>query len=133
MHEWALVDSVVKAALSVAEKERLSAVTEVVLELGELQTIDPGILLSIFDDLKKDSSEILSAARLSVKTEAALFKCRTCETVFGLSDLNVNEKESVHFLPEAVHVYMKCPACKSPDFALQRGRGIYIREIRGEK
>jgi hydrogenase nickel incorporation protein HypA/HybF len=133
MHEWALVDSVIRAALSAAEKDHMNTIDEVVLVLGEMQNIVPEIMISIFDNLKKDSSEKLVAARLVVETETALFKCRACQTTFGLSGLDETESEAVHFLPEAVHAYMQCPGCKSPDFALEQGRGIYIKEIRGEK
>jgi hydrogenase nickel incorporation protein HypA/HybF len=133
MHEWALVDSVIRAAVSAAEKERLLTVDEVVLVVGELQSIVPDVMITIFDGLKKESSAKIGAARLVVETEAALFKCRACQMVFGLSNLDDTEKEAVHFLPEAVHVYTKCPGCKSPDFELQQGRGVYIKEIRGEQ
>ena len=47
--------------------------------------------------------------------------------------MNHEESEAVHFVPELVSSYMRCPACKSPDFSIVRGRGIYIKEIRGDK
>ena len=136
MHEWALVDSVVKAAASVAEKERLKAVDEIVVVLGELQSIDRQAVDMIFEELKKDAPEKVRSSRLVLETEKTLFKCRACGKTFASGEggaLDAAEKEAVHFLPEAARVYLKCPACKSPDFQLERGRGIYVREIRGER
>ncbi|HOX22150.1 MAG TPA: hydrogenase nickel incorporation protein HypA [Elusimicrobiales bacterium] len=136
MHEWALVDSVVKAAASVAESERLKTIEEIVVVLGELQSIDRQGVDAIFEELKKNAPEVLKNSRLVLETEKTLFKCRACGREFSESDaasLDATEKEAVHFLPEAARVYIKCPACKSPDFKLEKGRGIYVREIRGEK
>ena len=136
MHEWALVESVVKAAASVADSERLKSVDEIVVVLGELQSIDRQAVDSIFSELKQSAPEKLKNSRLVLETEKALLKCRACGHSFAAAEageLDVVEKEAVHFLPEAARAYLKCPCCKSPDFKLESGRGIYVREIRGEK
>ena len=136
MHEWALVDSVVKAAAAVAEQEQLKAVDEIVVVLGELQSIDREAVDTIFKELKQSAPEKVRNSRLVLETEKTLFKCRACGKSFESGEggaLDATEKEAVHFLPEAARVYIKCPACKSPDFQLEKGRGIYVREIRGEK
>ena len=36
------------------------------------------------------------------------------------------------FLPEMAHTYLKCPKCKSPDFDIIAGRGVYIKNIIGD-
>lgn len=136
MHEWALVDSVVKAAEAVAQERSLKTVDEIVLVLGELQSIDRQAVDTIFSELKARAAEPVRAARLVVEIEPTVFKCRACGKTFAEKDcgeLDPTEKEAVHFLPEAARVYIKCPACKSPDFKLEKGRGIYVREIRGEQ
>jgi len=136
MHEWALVDSVVKAAESVSAQQQLKTVDEIVLVLGELQSIDRQAVDSIFAELKARAAQPVRNARLVVESEPAVFKCRACGKTFSEKEcgaLDPAEKEAVHFLPEAARVYIKCPSCKSPDFKLEKGRGIYVREIRGEK
>lgn len=136
MHEWALVDSVVKAAEAVARESSLKTVGEIVLVLGELQSIDRQAVDTIFAELKARAAEPVRNARLVVESEPTVFKCRACGKTFAEKDcaaLDPSEKEAVHFLPEAARVYIKCPACKSPDFKLEKGRGIYVREIRGEQ
>jgi Zn finger protein HypA/HybF involved in hydrogenase expression len=31
------------------------------------------------------------------------------------------------------HVYIKCPACGSPDFEVTQGRGVWLATMRGRK
>lgn len=136
MHEWALVDSVMKAAATVAEQEQLKSVDEIVVVLGELQSIDRQAVDTIFAELLRAAPEKLKNSRLLLETEKTLLKCRACGKTFESHEggaLDATEKEAVHFLPEAARAYIKCPSCKSPDFKLEKGRGIYVKEIRGEK
>jgi hydrogenase nickel incorporation protein HypA/HybF len=39
-------------------------------------------------------------------------------------------RESIHFLPESIYAYYRCPRCGSIDFEIVKGRGI--SEIRVE-
>ncbi len=41
--------------------------------------------------------------------------------------------ESIHFIPEVAHTYIKCPKCGSPDFEIIKGRGIWLEKIKGVK
>jgi hydrogenase nickel incorporation protein HypA/HybF len=64
--------------------------------------------------------------------EAASFRCKICGEEWGFADMpdvGEEEREAIHFMPEAAHVYMRCPACGSPDFQVERGRGVTIRSI----
>ncbi|MDD2774003.1 MAG: hydrogenase nickel incorporation protein HypA [Elusimicrobiales bacterium] len=136
MHEWALVDAVASAAETAAEQEKLKKVDAVVVVLGELQNVDRAAARRLFAELRKTKKKALHRARLEIRAEKAVFRCRACGKTFGLRDLNKlshKESEAVHFLPEMAHVYTECPACASRDFEIARGRGIYVREIRGER
>ena len=39
MHEWALAESILTAAVEAAEKEKFKKISEIVVEIGELQQI----------------------------------------------------------------------------------------------
>ena len=71
--------------------------------------------------------------KFKFKKEKAVFKCKRCgeEWEFGTEGLGDDEKESMHFLPETVHAFVKCPKCGSPDFIIKKGRGVWV-SIRGE-
>ena len=47
--------------------------------------------------------------------------------------LNEDESEAIHFIPEVAFVHTRCPKCGSPDFEIQKGRGVSITQIKGEK
>jgi len=136
MHEWALVDAIAQAAQAAAETEKLKRVDIVAVVLGELQNIDRAAVKSLFTEIRRGKSPALRCAKISISAEKAVFKCRVCANEFGMTSggkLNHQKSEAVHFLPEMAHVYLRCPKCKSADFEVIKGRGIYIKEITGEK
>jgi hydrogenase nickel incorporation protein HypA/HybF len=47
----------------------------------------------------------------------------------GTRGLDPDMRESIHFLPEAGHAFIRCPSCGSPDYAVTSGRGVYIESI----
>jgi len=127
MHEWALAEAVVAA---IAGSIRGGAARcEVRLVLGELQAID----LEVF----RYALEVLSAERLggrvsySFEREPAVFRCNRCGRQWPLRDVELSEGEleAIHFLPEAVHTMIACPACGSPDFDVVKGRGVWIKSV----
>ncbi len=46
-------------------------------------------------------------------------------------ELGENEQEAIHFVPEAAHAFIRCPACGSPDFEISKGRGVWVERITG--
>jgi hydrogenase nickel incorporation protein HypA/HybF len=132
MHEWALAEAVLAAAVEVVEREGLKRVSEVRVRVGELQQIDCEILEFAFSQLKKGSFE---NARFVIETDSAEFKCRACGYgwVFGKDEVDKDSAEAIHFVPEVAHVYIKCPKCGSPDFEVVKGRGVWLGTIKGVK
>ena len=51
MHEWALAESIVLAAVETAQKEKLKTITEVTVHIGELQQIEKEIFLFALNEL----------------------------------------------------------------------------------
>jgi hydrogenase nickel incorporation protein HypA/HybF len=124
-----------KAARESAAASGLGSVSEVVVVLGELQAIDREIFSFALEGLAKDSAAGFPQCRFRLLKEPAGFKCRACSREFGLKALKKTpqEGEYIHFIPEMAHTFLKCPACKSPDFDVTAGRGVYIKHIRGRK
>ncbi len=132
MHEWALAEAVVSAVSDTAEKEGLRKVSVVNLKMGELQQIDVGIFRFALSQL---FSGKLKDAKVHISRTRARLKCRKCGHAwsFDKKKLDESEREAIHFVPEIAHVYVRCPSCRSPDFEVERGRGVWILSIEGEK
>ncbi|MEM3403023.1 MAG: hydrogenase nickel incorporation protein HypA [Nitrososphaeria archaeon] len=132
MHEWALAEAVITTVEEIVEREKYEEVFEVSLTIGELQQIDTGIMKFALKHLKEGK---LKKAKFSIKMHKASFKCNVCGNlwVFNKNKFNEEVSEAIHFIPEVSHTYIKCPKCKSPDFNIVEGRGLYIQKIRGRK
>lgn len=134
MHEWALAESVVCSVLEFSKKEKLTLVSEINVLLGEMQVIDREAFTFAFREITK-RNPVIRNAKLNMKPEKTRLECERCgkKWTFSLEDrLTGNERESVHFLPEISHSYMKCPRCGSRDFSIKKGRGVRIKSIKGE-
>ena len=130
LHEWALAESVITAALEVADTESLNRVTEVVLKVGELQGIELEILEFALSQLKRGKLENAKFKTMVVKGE---LRCRACGHKWDLDRGKLDESvaEAIHFVPEVAHAYLRCPRCKSPDFEVVEGRGVWLQTIKG--
>lgn len=132
MHEWALAEAVISAASEVAEKEGLKQVSEVIMKVGELQGLELDILDFAFSQLKSGK---LKNAKFRMDSVKPRLKCKVCEHEWILSreKLDENTAEAIHFIPEVAHTYIKCPRCRSPDFEMLEGRGVWLQTIKGER
>ena len=133
MHEWALAESVVNTVSKYKVEKNLLKVNKVLVKIGKLQQIELGVFNSALDDISGMKN---IEGKFVVEEEDASFKCRICgrEWVFeeGTEDLNKDQSEYVHFIPDIIRVYSKCPECGSPDFEVLKGRGVWIEYIEGE-
>ena len=137
MHEWALADAVVTSALKVAENENLKEISEIIIKIGELQTIDNEIFNFALKEVMQPQKILLENTKIKIKSEKAILQCKVCKYKWLFKDavknLSEDETESLHFIPETAHVYLRCPECNSPDFEIIQGRGIWIDSISGER
>jgi len=127
MHEWALAEAIVDYITKVSGGKR--KFKRVTVKLGELQSIDEEILrFSMREILKADG---IYVNELRFERDPAVFRCRNCGHEWSLKDMKIDEeiKELIHFVPEAVHTYFKCPKCGSRDFEIVGGRGVYVVEV----
>ena len=130
MHEWALAEAVISTVDKVYRENGRKTVQSVNVLLGEIQSID----LEIFNEgLKTILADYPFEPEIfHFQTEKAAFRCNYCRKEWLLGDhpdCGEEEREAIHFLPEAAHVYMRCPFCDSPDFKLMKGRGVSIESI----
>ena len=136
MHEWALADAVVTSVIKVAREQGIKTISRVKINSGELQQIDRDIFEYALKEIMQPQTTLLSKAEIELETEEALLKCRVCghEWLFSeaMKELTEEEAESIHFIPEIAHVYMRCSVCESPDFEFIKGRGLWIESIEGE-
>ena len=130
MHEWALAEAVISSAVNFTKRKKFN-MKEIVVVLGELQQIDT----DVFDFALKEIMNTMGLdLKVTFKKEKALLKCRTCsnEWTFKPEILDEQEKESIHFIPEVAHDYVKCPECGSPDFSILKGRGVWLFSVKGD-
>ena len=134
MHEWALAEAVLETVRQNVDEQDLKNVKSVNLHFGELQDVDPEIFESGLTQLLEDYPFDIDVFHMHM--EEASFLCNRCGSSFTLKAfpyLAEDERESIHFLPEAAHVYLKCPDCGSADFRVEKGRGVTIQSIDIEK
>ncbi len=131
VHEWALADSVLTTALNYANGKKIK---KIVVVVGELQQIELEIFKLALEELKKLYNV---EAEIVIEEEEAIFKCNSCGYEWSFRDtldkLDEATKESIHFIPELSHSFIRCPRCGSPDYEIVKGRGVYIKEIEVEK
>ena len=129
MHEWALAEAVIK---TIKNQSNIKQIEKVTIKVGELQQIDMEIFSFAINELKKEHS--LDNVEIVLKTEPALLKCRACGKTWYFSEnlkhLDEFIAESIHFVPEAFHAFIRCPYCGSPDIEIVKGRGVWIDEIK---
>lgn len=132
MHEWALAEAIIAAAVDIAEKENLVEVTNVKIRVGELQQIELDILKFALAQLKTTK---LKNTKFDIEIAKAELHCRVCKNKWFFNKQKIDEKtaEAIHFIPEIAHTYIKCPECGSPDFEIEEGRGIWLQSIKGMK
>lgn len=135
MHEWAIAEAVVVTAAKAADREGLTKVTEIVVSLGDLQQIDREVFEFALTSMMTPYKELMMDTRLSFIREPARLKCRACghEWEWNNVRLDKNAEEAIHFVPEMAHTYLRCPKCKSPDFEIIQGRGVWVDSVIGEK
>jgi hydrogenase nickel incorporation protein HypA/HybF len=130
MHEWALADAVISTVERLYEENGRKRILSVQVLIGELQHIEMEVFSMGLQNLLSDRP--FSSDVFHFETEKASFRCNACGHGWLLEqhpELGEDELEAIHFLPETAHVYMRCPACGSPDFALEKGRGVTIQSI----
>lgn len=136
MHEWALAEAVVETATSEINKAGFTSVKEIKIKVGELAQIEVDSVKFAIENILPEYKTIIIADNFVFEDAEAVLKCRHCSTQWNyrdsLKNLDDEKIESIHFIPEIAHGFLKCPKCMSPDFEIMSGRGLTIESIEGE-
>ena len=135
MHELALADSVMKAALSAADDAGLDRIDRIVVKIGELQQIKRELFEYSLTTVLPAQDARLAGVKFDISEEPVRFRCRSCGTDYGRDEAGIDndgdQSEAIHFIPELSHAFAQCPSCGSPDFDIRAGRGITLEQIDG--
>ena len=135
MHELALADSVMTAALSAADDAGLDRIDRIVVKIGELQQIKRELFEFSLTTVLPAQDARLAGVKFDISEEPVRFRCRSCGTDYGRNEAGIDndgdQGEAIHFIPELSHAFAQCPSCESPDFDIRAGRGITLERIDG--
>jgi len=123
MHEWALAEAVIESAIKFTDKQ----IKHICIVLGEIQQIDIEILDFALNNYKTLHNKTKNAV-IDFETESGILRCNVCNNEWNFRSKE-SYNENVHFIPEFAHAFIHCPKCKSQDFKIVSGRGIYIKYI----
>jgi len=131
LHELALAEEIVSSLLDLARKEGGRVVSFKVV-VGELAQHDGMRIEDLLAGFIKGTE--LSQAKMVVETEEAMIRCLQCNSRWGSRDLikplPEDQKEMIHYLPELLNSFSKCPACGNGKFEIEKGKGIRIAEVK---
>lgn len=127
VHEWALAEAIANYIKKSMEGKTI--LKKLTISLGELQSIDKDILDFALKEILRSMG--ITVYELNYEIELAVLRCRKCGYEWELDKSIFHEDilEAIHFVPEIIHSYFKCPKCGSRDFNIVRGRGLWIKEI----
>lgn len=135
VHEWALAEAVISTILNVAKEKGAKKIIKAEIKIGALQQIEVDVLTFAFRELVKNTP--LEKTEIKLKPEEVYFKCRVCGVRWNFSNatnaLGREKSEAIHFVPDLVHAFIRCPRCGSPDFEVVGGRGIWVEYIKISK
>jgi hydrogenase nickel insertion protein HypA len=130
LHEFSLVEGIIQSVEELAATNE-KQVKSVSVRVGELAQFDLRMIRELLTELKKGTP--LEGARFGVRVEKAKVKCLNCkkEWTFGdvLGQLSNDEKEVVHFFPEILSTYSRCPSCHKNYLEIEEGRSVRIAEV----
>ena len=114
MHEMSYVARLCDLAAKTAKSEGMAKVTAIHADIGQMTGIVPFYMQKYFKTAAKNT--ILSEAELVIDIIPVTALCNTCKT---------------EYTPDAEHDYL-CPACKSGDCKIIKGREFLLTKVKGE-
>lgn len=139
LHEWSIAKGIV-GSLASLQKERKAKIRKVEVGVGQLSGIEVEILRYALETLGE--IEDLKGVDYMVAIREGRFKCLKCghewdfkDSVKSLKEFSketygVEEPEGLesplHFFPQLITVFMKCPKCGSSDMEVAGGMDTVI-------
>ena len=128
-----MVEGIIQAVdeTSAANGKRVKTVS---VRVGELAQFDLRVIRELLTELKKGTP--LEDARVHVRLEKAKVRCLSCKKQWTFRDivgpLPNEDKEVVHFFPELLSTYSRCPSCHKNYLEIEEGRSVRIAGVRFE-
>ena len=94
MHEYALVQSLVGRVETLVRERRATAVHRLVVSVGELAGLDPGLFQTAYDTFREGT--VCAAAAMELKSVPARWSCPGCGRAIARGEV------------------LTCPACGLP-------------------
>ena len=110
MHELAITQSMVDIVLEQAEKEGAERVEAISLTIGELSGFVEESVQFYFGFLSKGT--LAEGAELTFNSVPARVRCRNCEQIFQLKELD-----------------WSCPHCGQSNLEIMSGKELYVDSI----
>lgn len=142
MHEWGIASGIVESLVTL-QKDRKAKVLKVGVGVGQLSGIEAEILRYALETLSE--TEGLKGVNYAVKIREGRFKCLRCGHNWDFKDSEnalkevsretqgIEEPEGIesplHFFPQLITAFVKCPKCGSSDMEVIGGMDTVIEEI----
>jgi len=130
VHEFSLVQGIIDAMQETANQKG-GKVLSFEVRVGELSQFDIRLMRELLKELKAGTP--LEGAKVSVRPEKSKIRCVSCGKVWGFSDvirpMSGDEREVVHFFPELMNSYTRCPSCSKSYLEIEEGRSVRIASV----
>ena len=115
MHELSVVFYIIDAVKEAAVENRVSVVSRVTLQLGEVSTVIPSYLTDCWN-WARQKHDLIKDAELVIEPLQALTYCDDCKKIYP-----------------TIPYGKTCPYCKGPHTWLKQGTEMLIKEIEAEE
>jgi hydrogenase nickel incorporation protein HypA/HybF len=115
MHEYSLMEGVVKQLRASAAENDIKQISLVVLVVGKMTMTVPDALQFAFEAFRQQEPLLKDDAVLEIREEPVAGECKDCQQRFEIKDYE--------FI---------CPSCSSVNIKLVGGRELYIDFYEGD-
>ena len=130
MHELSLVNGILQAVEDAA-RENGGRVKSFKVGVGELAQFDLRLVRQLLEDSRRSTP--LQDVEVAIEVEQSKVRCMSCGKEWSFHQLSGKmsdeEKEMVHFLPELLNSFAKCPSCSRSFFEIEEGRSVRLVEV----
>lgn len=148
MHEWALATGVVSSLLDYTRSRGGVRIISATVKVGTLSMIDPKIMEEALATISKGTE--IEGIKFNVEGAETRFTCMRCSTDWTFKDVEEQVRASVprdllisdesgekdmpmHYFPELVYAWMRCPKCGSRDYRMTSASGVILEKVEVEE
>jgi len=148
MHEWKLASGVVSSLLDYARSRDGVRIISATVKVGTLSMIDPQIMKEALATISKEAG--MGDIEFRVERAETHFTCMKCGTDWTFRDVEEDLRANVpddllisdesgdkdmpmHYFPELVHAWMRCPKCGSRDHRTTGASGVILEKVEVEE